>query len=521
MSKRRFAAAFLALAAVFALAPRSLAASAPKSPALALSGTSGAAVFGGALYVWGANESGQLGDGTRTTRLEPVLALTSVSSVASGGGHTLLLRADGTLWACGDNSYGQLGDGSRLTRLSPVKITDSVKFIAAGDDFSLAVKSNGTLWAWGNNDLGQLGDGSRQTRLEPVKILDSVASASGGDGHVLAVKTDGALWAWGSNDSGQLGDGTRTTRLEPVKILDSVASASAGVGSSLAVKTDGTLWTWGANTYGQLGDGSRDARLTPVKILSDVSSAVVAGTTVAFELAGLLRAGHALALKTDGTLWAWGYNIYGQLGDGTRTERLAPVQILSGVAEIAAGGNDSAAIKTDGTLHTWGGNDLGQLGTGDRTDRLTPVKILSGGAVKAVPTRQRVYVNGAQVAFDAYNIGGANYFKLRDLAMALTSTSKRFNATFDAANALVVVTPGAVYTPIGGELTPGSGAPAYITPVTHRIYIGGNQVTPDGYNLGGANYFKLREFMKILDVYVGYDAKTNSVTIDTSKGYSD
>ncbi|MDR2421174.1 MAG: hypothetical protein LBD49_03595 [Oscillospiraceae bacterium] len=548
-NKRLYAPA--AFAAVFALAlilsagdarPADAAdARAPEAALVSLGYRHGAAIAsGGELFTWGGSDYGQLGDGKREDFLNPEETLYGAVSAASGGGHTLALRADGTLWAWGGNDRGQVGDGSREAWLDPVFIMDSVASVSAGEDFSLAVKTDGTLWAWGGNSYGQIGDGSREDRLSPVKIADGVASASGGGRHGLAVKTDGTLWAWGCNDGGQVGDGTRVTRLNPVRVMVGAVSASAGGESSLAIKTDGTLWSWGENASGQIGDGTRVTRLNPVKIMDSVAAAANGGSAVtgyasvadsepspsAVYIPYTTTEGHGLALKTDGTLWSWGYNGYGQLGDGSRVARLSPARVLSDVKEISAGSGTSAAVKTDGTLWVWGHNNYGQVGDGSREDRLSPVKVLEdiGGvlaaATEAEVSRQRFFVDGIETRIGAYNIGGANYLKARDVAAALRGTAKRFSVSFNPGTMTVEADSGREYVPIGGELS-GVGAAGSVSPSTHGVTLDGARLYLRGYNIDGANYYMLRDFLKALDVSVAHDSASDSVTIDTSKGYAD
>jgi len=225
--------------------------------------------------------------------------------------------------------------------------------IAGGWYYSLAIKSDGTLWGWGDNQYGQLGDGTvtayddvynkidNNDKSTPVKIMDSVSYVAAGVNSSFAVKTDGSLWAWGDNECGQLGDGKATTydyegnkienndKSAPIKIMENVICIASG-NHSCAVKSDGSLWAWGANTYGQLGDGTRTDRYEPVKIMDGVTSVAAAEA-------------HSLARKADGSLWAWGYNYDGRIGDGTATtyydginglannDRLLPVKIMDGV----------------------------------------------------------------------------------------------------------------------------------------------------------------------------------------------
>jgi len=286
--------------------------------------------------------------------------------LAAGNNHSLAIKTDGTLWAWGYNDRGQLGDGTSTNRSTPVQVLTEVAAVAAGEEHSLAIKTDGSLWAWGSNLGGKLGDGTRTDRWTPVQVLTDVAAVAAGVYHTLAIKTDGSLWAWGSNSYGQLGDGIRTLRSStPIQVLTGVAAVAAGGRHTLALKTDGSLWAWGAN-WGQLGDGTQTDRWTPVQVLTGVA-AVTAGYS------------HTLALKTDGSLWAWGSNDWGQLGDGTGTDRLTPVQVLTGVAAMAADYLHSLAIKTDGSLWAWGAN-FGQLGDGTGTNRWTPVQVLTGVA---------------------------------------------------------------------------------------------------------------------------------------------
>ncbi|WP_295586532.1 CARDB domain-containing protein [uncultured Lamprocystis sp.] len=315
----------------------------------------------GTLWVWGHNGQGQLGDGTWTDRLTPVQILTGVAAVSAGFFHSLAIKTNGSLWAWGYNPEGRLGDGTTRGRSTPVQVLTGVAAMSAGDGHTLALKTDGSAWTWGENWKGQLGDGTTTDRLTPVQVLNGVAAVAAGDSHSLAIKTDNTLWAWGYNGNGELGDGTSADRWTPIQILSGVAAVAAGGHHNVALKTDGSVWTWGRN----IGDGSYYSLYTPVQVMTGVA-AVSAGNY------------YALALKADGNLWAWGWNQDGEVGDGTNTWRRTPVQVMTGVAAMDAGawvGKHTLALKTDGSLWAWGDNLYGQLGDGTTTDRWRPVPV--------------------------------------------------------------------------------------------------------------------------------------------------
>jgi alpha-tubulin suppressor-like RCC1 family protein len=334
----------------------------------------------GSLWCWGYNGSGQLGDGTYTSRNTPVQIMSSgVSSVALGGYHTCAVKTDGSLWCWGRNGYGQLGDGTNTSRNTPVQIMSSgVSSVAAGEYHTCAVKTDGSLWCWGVNWYGQLGDGTYTSRTTPVQIMSSgVSSVALGGYHTCAVKTDGSLWCWGVNWYGQLGDGTNTTRTTPVQIISSgVSSVALGYYHTCAVKTDGSLWCWGANQIGQLGNGTRVQKTTPYPVITPAGALSISVGRI-----------HSCAIKTDGSLWCWGNNSSGQLGNGEigwANRSYFPSQVLSpmlsDVSFVSLGGEHSCAIKIDGSLWCWGANYYGQLGDGAYTYvRTTPVQIMSSG----------------------------------------------------------------------------------------------------------------------------------------------
>ncbi|MBO7743100.1 hypothetical protein I8J29_02755 [Paenibacillus sp. MWE-103] len=312
-----------------------------------------------------------------------------VTMVAEGMGHALALKQDGTVWSWGNNAFGQLGYGGTTIEDDPpvqVQDLDSVVAISTGSDHSLALKSDGTVWAWGSNYLGQLGIGKEGgVSSSPVQVtnLSSVVAIAAGNNHNLAVKSDGTVWSWGQNQFGALGDGSTTARYTPVQVqgLSSVIDVAAGERHSLALKSDGTVWGWGSNESGELGDGSMKNRYTPVQVQGiDSVIDVAAGSSSGYS--------HSLALKSDGTVWAWGNNYAGKLGDGTTTSRTSPVQVihLDSVTAIDAGREHSLALKSDGTVWAWGYNDFGQLGDGSstRSGSSSPVQVQGLGSVISI-----------------------------------------------------------------------------------------------------------------------------------------
>jgi len=337
------------------------------------------------LYTWGSNSSGQLGNGIASARSSPGTVAgggTTWCAASAGNEHTAAVKTDGTLWTWGCNSFGRLGDGTATNRSSPGTVAGGGTTwcaASAGGFHTAAVKTDGTLWTWGANGYGRLGDGTATNRSSPVTVAGggtTWCAASAGGFHTAAVKTDGTLWTWGYNARGQLGDGTATNRSSPGTVAgggNSWCRVSVGRTHAVAIKTDGTLWTWGCNSHGQLGDGTTTNRSSPV-------TAAGGDTNWCFASAGNV---YTAAVKTDGTLWTWGTNSGGQLGDGTTTLRSSPGTVAGGGTTwciASAGDSHTAAIKTDGTLWTWGVNSQGRLGDGTTTSRLSPVSPISSFA---------------------------------------------------------------------------------------------------------------------------------------------
>ena len=353
----------------------------------------------GTVWCWGVNVQGQLGDGTGRNSPTPVRVarLTNITQIASNGSHACARETDGTLWCWG--AGGCVGDGTTETRLVPVQVaalgSNAVNVSVSAAGRSCARKTDGTLWCWGWDVGGQgfFGDGVPGDKLLPGQITalgNSVAQVSLGRYHICATKTDGTVWCWGRNTSGALGDGTTIDRPLPLQVVamgTSVASVAAGVDATCAVKTDHTLWCWGA---GVLGDGLfHPAPTGPTQVTA-------LGSSVAEVSA---EAPYTCARTLDGSAGCWGNNAYGELGDGTTQNRASPVYVAglgTTVAQISAGdlGSPSSrwgfgptsALKADGTVWAWGNNTGGGVGDGttagvpcgggDRLCRLAPVKVI-------------------------------------------------------------------------------------------------------------------------------------------------
>lgn len=375
---------------------------------------------------------------------------------AAGTHHFLAVRSDNTLWAWGANNFGQLGDGSINHRPTAIKIMDDVAAVYAIGRTSFAIKTNGDLYAWGNNTNGLLGNGNNEHGIKPALITTDVVSMTLTEDHVFALKSDKSLWNWGV-DVGNRINGASSV-LYPSKIMDEVQQVAAVKDRTMVVKTDGSLWGWGKDKgFGLVGDGAKTDRLTPVKIADEVKKIVVTeymsmllqengevwtwgltnnyfGTTVTYsaypvrltdrivDIAGgtlegvIIRANgdvfshgfetetkdgntyykryhtkeitkdgaslndgarHNAVILNDGTLWAWGANENGQLGDGTTSGKDAAVKITGGVIEALISNNSTMALKSDGSLWVWGsyGQSVDENGTG--ANITYPYKVLS------------------------------------------------------------------------------------------------------------------------------------------------
>jgi alpha-tubulin suppressor-like RCC1 family protein len=313
----------------------------------------------GSLWSWGSGYGGGLGNNSVTSTSSPVREITSSSTwrQVSTGGNTSALKTDGTLWTWGSAFCGLLGDNTLINKSSPVReITSSSNWCQTsnGACHMAAVKTDGTLWAWGAGVCCRLGNNSYVSRSSPVR--ESLSSTtwcqvSAGGCHTAAIKTDGTLWAWGNNVVGQLGNAAYATpsQFTPVREVTSSTTwcqVAAGRYSTSAIKTDGALWTWGDNRCGQLGSNVCGGYIrTPVREITSSTT----WCQVALPNFGT----HVAAIKTDGTLWTWGNNVSGQLGNNTAgigVVRSSPVREITSSTtwcQASAGTAQTAAIKTN------------------------------------------------------------------------------------------------------------------------------------------------------------------------------
>ena len=357
--------------------------------------------------------------------------LAASAAAASGGGDTQF-----AIWGSGRNDYGgSLGDGTLINRSSPVQAGDKndwTGFDIGGNYGTGAVNSSGELWTWGWNGSGQLGLGDTTDRSSPTQVgsLTDWAAVASGQNYMMAIKTDGTLWTWGANGSGGLGLGDTTARSSPTQVgsLTDWSSAAGGFTGTInncmfALKTDGTLWVWGDNGNDfNLGLGDATKRSSPVQ----------SGSVSTWAFVHATGQGGA-AIRTDGTLWTWGHPGSGQLGNGQDSTPLSsPTQIgsLTNWSTINGGGPHYNAVKTDGTLWAWGSNTSGELGLGDTTARSSPVQV---GSLTDWSKAASLYNTSGAVKTDGtfWTWGASTYGARGDGTTALSSSPAQVGSLTD------------------------------------------------------------------------------------------
>ena len=370
----------------------------------------------GTVWTVGANGSGQLGDNTTTQRKSPiqVSGLNGVVAVAAGESHSMAITSTGALYVWGENGSGQVGDASTTDRKTPVQSNlTNVVAIAAGGDFSAALNSSGQVYVWGRDNKGQLGDGAPGTTntTSPALLTSGAAAIAAGNEFLLIVKTDGTVYGTGENSSYQLGDGSSTDRSRLVQMsgISTAIAAAAGERHSILLLSGGTLKGVGFNAYGNLGDGSTTSPRTSVVSVSTVSNitAIASGWD------------HVVARESDGTIWSWGRNDVGQIGnDDAPDSATSPVELtsISSIAKVGAGASHSLAVTTDGVVFSWGDNDNYHLGDGTNVDRHVPTPISAAGYDWKVST-------------PTFNVAAGTYATDKTVAIAITTSGATIRYT--------------------------------------------------------------------------------------------
>ena len=352
----------------------------------------------GSVSCWGENGNGQLGLGSRTPSLEPEKASMPLGKkaieVSAGSYHTCTLLDDGAVRCWGSNEFGQLGDGTNIERTAPVPVNlgNSALSISSGESHTCAVLVDHSVKCWGENSNGQIGDGTTNNRQSPT-IVDidgkDVLALSAGSYHNCAIMTDSSVMCWGDNWNGQLGDGTNSDRSTPVSISfpnnGSAVSLAAGALHTCMGMSDGSMFCWGFNAFGQLGNGGLTNSNIPMTVPLSADQ-ILASVEV-----GLF---HSCALFDSGQVACWGGNGNGQLGDGTQESRTIPgvVSLGTNATSITVGQRHTCAILDDASLQCWGANEAGQVGDGTTSERNSPIEIdLGHGSKEQLPCSPGTY----------------------------------------------------------------------------------------------------------------------------------
>jgi alpha-tubulin suppressor-like RCC1 family protein len=338
------------------------------------------------LYTWGGNYSGRLGDGTTTSKSSPVTVVGGITNwrrISTSELHRLGVTTTGTLYSWGYNAFGQLGDGTNVGKSSPVTVVGGITTwsqVSAGRLHSIGLTSTGVLYGWGSGSGGGLGDNTTSNRSSPVTVVGGITTWSkiaATDGRSLGITTAGILYSWGNNGVGGLGDNTIISRLSPVTVVGGITTWSQIAGGryhTVAATSAGIAYAWGLNSSGELGDNTAvSSRSSPVAIVGNITnwSQVSGGSRF------------CTGLTATGIAYAWGQNIYGRLGDNTTSGRSSPVTVVGGITNwqqlsSAPAGEHSMGLTINGTLYTWGRNLEGVLGNNTTNNTSSPVTVVGG-----------------------------------------------------------------------------------------------------------------------------------------------
>jgi alpha-tubulin suppressor-like RCC1 family protein len=340
----------------------------------------------GTAFGWGVNNWGDLGDGSTLTPLPspvPVAGLDDVTQLTSGDGFFVALHADGTVSGWGLNAYGELGDDvDRHPVPTAIPGLHDIVEIGSGRYHVMAVDADGNVWAWGWNAMDHLGDPTAPSSPTPIRVpnLTNIVQVAGGAFHSVALRADGTVWSWGDNSEDELGDRSMASFTTPAQVpgLSGIVQIAVGPGGAhtLALRADGTVWGFGTNYSGELGNGETQNPGHPVQVLG------LSGVTqiAAGEM-------HSLAVA-NGEVYAWGENAFGELGDGTQTSHPTPVRIgLTNVVRLATAYSANVAVRADGSVWVWGFNYGHTLGTGSTDTYITnPLPVPGIAKVRDVAT---------------------------------------------------------------------------------------------------------------------------------------
>lgn len=302
-------------------------------------------------------------------------------SVLGLGWERIVNTGSVSAWGFGQGTNGKLGTNNASNASSPVSVvggfTNWIQ-VSGGVGHSLGIRNNGTAWAWGLNGIGQLGDGTITAKSSPVSVVggftDWVQLSAGGS-HSLGLRSNGTIWSWGNNAAGHLGDNTTVSKSSPISVVggftDWIQISAGGFSHSIGLRNNGTIWGWGSNTSGRLGDGTTTNRSSPVSVVGNFTDwiQVSAGQS------------HTVALRSNGTAWSWGFNTNGRLGDNTVTASSSPVSVVGGFTDwiqVSAGETHTIGLRTNATAWAWGGNEFGSLGDGTIIDKSSPVSVVGG-----------------------------------------------------------------------------------------------------------------------------------------------
>lgn len=338
-----------------------------------LTSTSTSSIFG-----WGLNTSGQLGNNTATNASSPVSLVGGFTDWMQVD-RNVAIRSNGTAWCWGLATSGRLGDNTTTLKSSPVSTLTSYVFSQVSGHASHAggVRTNGSVAMWGINTYGRLGDSSTTSRRTPNPIsggLTDFVEISCGYAFTLGLRSNGVLMAWGQGTSFQIGDGFNSNRTSPVSVSGGITDwiqPAAGYRHAAALRGNGNIYCWGINTYGRLGDGTLSSRSTPTALSGNNNDWVQVASGQE----------HGAAVKGNGTLWCWGRNHQGQLGNNSTTDTSSPVTVAGSItnwAQVSCGTSHTGGLTSDGKIYCWGRNDQGQLGDNTTTSRSSPVLTVGG-----------------------------------------------------------------------------------------------------------------------------------------------